>query len=71
MIKGSIWDFLNKNANYIKNKMKAEEMIETLNERYEELKAELLAMEKDFNIKKEQFIRIQGAIEALNELENQ
>lgn len=49
--------------------MKAEEMIETLNERYEELKAELLAMEKDFNIKKEQFIRIQGAIEALNELD--
>lgn len=49
--------------------MKAEEMIETLNERYETLKAELLAMEKDFNIKKEQFIRIQGAIEALNELD--
>lgn len=49
--------------------MKAEEMIKTLNERYEELKAELLTMEKDFNIKKEQFIRIQGAIEALNELD--
>lgn len=49
--------------------MKAEEMIETLNERYETLKSELITMEKDFNIKKEQFIRIQGAIEALNELD--
>jgi chaperonin cofactor prefoldin len=49
--------------------MKAEEMIETLTERYESLKEELIIMEKDFNIKKEQFIRIQGAIDALNELD--
>jgi len=44
-------------------------MIETLTERYESLKEELIIMEKDFNIKKEQFIRIQGAIDALNELD--
>lgn len=66
--KDLIWDLINNCANTIKQ-MKAEEMIETLNERYESLKSELITMEKDFNIKKEQFIRIQGAIEALNELD--
>jgi len=48
--------------------MEAKEMIETLTEKSESLKTELLSMEKEFNLKKEQYIRIQGALEALNEL---
>ena len=41
-------------------------MLDDLNKQQETLKNELVTMERDFNQKKEQFIRIQGAIEALN-----
>ena len=41
-------------------------MLDDLNKQQETLKNELVTMERDFNSKKEQFIRIQGAIEALN-----
>lgn len=41
-------------------------MLDDLNQQQEQLKTDLVTMERDFNQKKEQFIRIQGAIEALN-----
>lgn len=46
-------------------------MQETLIKQSQELSQELQQLEKDFNIKKEQFIRIQGALEALNALETE
>jgi peptidoglycan hydrolase CwlO-like protein len=51
--------------------MKPEKMLEDLLEQGESLKSELLDLEQKFNIKKEQFIRIQGAIEALQHLINE
>jgi hypothetical protein len=48
--------------------MKQQEMIETLTNQANELAEDLRQIEKDFNIKKEQFIRIQGALEALNSI---
>lgn len=51
--------------------MKQQEMQETLIKQSQELSQELQQLEKDFNIKKEQFIRIQGALEALNALETE
>lgn len=50
--------------------MQKTEMLSTLTERATELRDELIKMEKEFNIKKEEFLRLQGAIEALSELEN-
>ena len=44
-------------------------MLENLTKQAQDLSQELQKMEKDFNFKKEQFIRIQGALEALNALE--
>ena len=42
-------------------------MLDDLNKQQETLKNELVTMERDFNTKrKNNFIRIQGAIEALN-----
>lgn len=40
-------------------------MLDNLTEQATNLQKELLEIERDFNTKKEQFIRIQGAIEAL------
>lgn len=40
-------------------------MLDTLIEKSSKLQQELLDLERDFNIKKELFIRHQGAIEAL------
>ena len=48
------------------SKMEKQAMLDDLNKQQETLKNELVTMERDFNQKKEQFIRIQGAIEALN-----
>jgi len=45
--------------------MKSQEMLDTLIEKSSKLQQELLNLEREFNIKKEQFIRHQGAIEAL------
>ena len=36
-----------------------------LTEQSEELRVELIELERQFNIKKEQFIKIQGALEAV------
>ena len=44
-------------------------MLSDLTKQQEDLKKELIEMEKTFNLKKEQFIRIQGAIEALTILD--
>ena len=45
-------------------------MLDDLNGQLETLRKELLEMERSFNQKKEQFIRIQGAIEALTMLDS-
>lgn len=45
-------------------------MTEILNEKSITLRDELLQLEKEFNQKKEEFLKIQGALEALNELED-
>lgn len=42
------------------------EIIDELTERSEKLRDELMDMEKNFNAKKEEFIKIQGALEAFN-----
>lgn len=49
--------------------MKKETMFETLTEKSNKLREELIELEKTFNIKKEEFLRVQGALEALSELE--
>ena len=41
-------------------------MLDDLNGQLETLRKELLEMERTFNQKKEQFIRVQGAVEALS-----
>ena len=40
-------------------------MIEELSTKEAELRNELLELEKQFNVKKEQYLKIQGALEAL------
>ena len=44
-------------------------MLDDLNNQSEKLKEELIKLEQDLNQKKEQYIRIQGALEALNVLD--
>ena len=44
-------------------------MLDDLNNQSEKLKEELIKLEQDFNQKKEQYIRIQGELEALNVLD--
>jgi len=46
--------------------MKPQEMLENLTKQSEDLRQEILQAEQSFAQKREQFIRIQGAIEALN-----
>tara|TARA_B100001093_G_C26715820_1_gene965601 strand:- start:913 stop:1098 length:186 start_codon:yes stop_codon:yes gene_type:complete len=46
--------------------MGTDEMINDLTKQLEALKNELLEMERSFTVKKEQFLKIQGALEALN-----
>ena len=45
---------------------KRTEMINELTSQSEKLREELMDLERQFNIKKEQFIKIQGALEAIN-----
>ena len=49
--------------------MEKQEMLDDLNNQSEKLKEELIKLEQDLNQKKEQYIRIQGALEALNVLD--
>ena len=44
-------------------------MLEELNDKAEKLKNELMELEQMFNVKKEQYLKIQGAIEALEALD--
>lgn len=46
--------------------MGTDEMINDLTKQLDGLKTELLDMERTFTAKKEQFLKIQGALEALN-----
>ena len=48
--------------------MEPEMMLDDLNSREAELRSELLDLEKKFNVKKEQYLKVQGAIEALTVL---
>ncbi len=49
--------------------MEKQEMLDDLNNQSEKLKEELIKLEQDFNQKKEHYIRIQGALESLNVLD--
>ena len=51
--------------------MERRTMLEELTEREEELREELIGLEKDFSAKKEQYFKIQGAIEAITLLEGE
>ena len=46
-------------------------MLDNLTEQATNLQKELLEIERDFNTKKEQFIRLQGAIEAITVLQQE
>ena len=46
--------------------MGTDDMINDLTKQLDVLKNELLDMERTFTMKKEQFLKIQGALEALN-----
>ena len=48
--------------------MDATQMKETLKKSAEELRERLVELETEFNSKKEQFLKVQGALEALVEL---
>lgn len=50
---------------------KTEQMARDLVKQSEELKEELIELERNFNIKKEQFIKIQGALEAIQFVQQQ
>jgi hypothetical protein len=50
--------------------MEKDEMITTLEERARKVAEELKALELQFNVKKEEFLKLQGALEALQELTN-
>lgn len=49
--------------------MQSKEMIDQLTKRGTSLREELVKMEQEFNQKKEEFLKIQGALEALYELD--
>lgn len=49
--------------------MEKSTMVETLTKKATSIREELLSLEQQFNQKKEEFLKIQGALEALNELE--
>lgn len=48
--------------------MNQQEMVETLTTQAQQLAEELQSLERQFTAKKEQFLKVQGALEALNEL---
>lgn len=50
---------------------KIEQMANDLVKQSEEIKEELIELERNFNVKKEQFIKIQGALEALHFVQQQ
>ena len=53
------------------NQMKKQEMLDTLQQQGKDIKKELVEMQDAFTQKKEQLIRIEGALEALSLLEDE
>jgi len=51
--------------------MTKEEMVKDLAAKAIQIRDELLALEQQFNVKKEEFLKVQGALEALSNLENE
>lgn len=51
--------------------MKKQEMIDTLTKQGQDIKKELVQLQDSFNVKKEQLVRIEGALEALSILEDE
>ena len=49
--------------------MEPDQMLIELNDKEEKIRNELIELEQAFNVKKEQYIKIQGAIEALEVLD--
>lgn len=47
-------------------KKSVDEIVAELTEKSNKLREELMEMEKNFNTKKEEFVKIQGALEAFN-----
>ena len=50
--------------------MEPDKMLEELTDKGEKLKNELMELEQMFNIKKEQYLKILGAIEALEAIDS-
>ena len=48
-----------------------EEMINSLTQKAIQIRDDLVAIEQQFNAKKEEFLKVQGALEALNILEEE
>jgi hypothetical protein len=46
--------------------MEKTEMISNLNERLKKVREDLILLERQFNEKKEEYLKIEGALEALN-----
>ena len=46
-------------------------MISSLTQKAVQIRDELVALEQQFNVKKEEFLKVQGALEALSNLENE
>jgi predicted aldo/keto reductase-like oxidoreductase len=49
--------------------MDSKEMLTDLNSQAENLRKDLIDLEQLFNMKKEQYLKVQGAVEALTALE--
>jgi predicted aldo/keto reductase-like oxidoreductase len=49
--------------------MDSKEMLTDLNNQAENLRKDLIDLEQLFNMKKEQYLKVQGAVEALTALE--
>ena len=52
-------------------KMEPETMLDELKTKEETLRNELVTLETQFNVKKEQYLKVQGAIEALSMVDPQ
>ena len=51
--------------------MKKQQLIDTLTKQGQEIKSELTQLQESFNVKKDQLVRIEGALEALSILEDE
>ena len=51
--------------------MKKQQMIDTLKKQGQDIKTELVQLQESFNLKNEQLVRIEGALEALSILEDE